>query len=111
MSKSGTTASFVYNAEGLRVQKTVNNVVTNYTLHGKNIVHMTQGSNTLHFWYDAQNRPALVQFNGTKYAYIHNLQGDIVGLIDTSGTEVVKYTYGAWGNRHMAQSKAAHLSG
>ena len=49
MSKSGTTASFVYNAEGLRVQKTVNSVVTNYTLHGKNIVHMTQGSNTLHF--------------------------------------------------------------
>ena len=51
MSKTGTTASFVYNAEGLRVRKTVNNVVTNYTLHGKNIVHMTQGSNTLHFLY------------------------------------------------------------
>ena len=29
MSKTGTTASFVYNAEGLRVRKTVNNVVTN----------------------------------------------------------------------------------
>ena len=97
MSKTGTTASFVYNAEGLRVRKTVNNVVTNYTLHGKNIVHMTQGSNTLHFWYDAQNRPAIVQFNGTKYAYIHNLQGDIVGLLDSTGTEVVKYTYDAWG--------------
>ena len=51
MSKSGTTASFVYNAEGLRVKKTVNGVDTNYTLHSKNIVHMTQGSNTLHFLY------------------------------------------------------------
>ena len=51
MSKSGTTASFVYNAEGLRVRKTVNGTVTNYILHGKNIVHMTQGSNTLHFLY------------------------------------------------------------
>ena len=51
MSKTGTTASFVYNAEDLRVRKTVNSVVTNYTLHGKNIVHMTQGSNTLHFLY------------------------------------------------------------
>ena len=95
--KPGITASFVYNAEGLRVRKTVNSVVTNYTLHGKNIVHMTQGSNTLHFWYDDQNRPAIVQFNGTKYAYIHNLQGDIVGLIDSSGTEVVKYIYDPWG--------------
>ncbi len=84
------TIVFKYNSEGLRVQKTVNGTVTNYTLHGKNIVHMTQGSNTLHFWYDASNRPAIVQFNGTKYAYIHNLQGDIVGILNTSGTEVVK---------------------
>jgi RHS repeat-associated protein len=48
-------------------------------------------------YYDAQNRPAIVQFNGTKYAYIHNLQGDIVGIIDSTGTEVVKYAYDAWG--------------
>ena len=41
MSKSGTTATFLYNADGLRVRKTVNGVVTNYTLHGKNIFHMT----------------------------------------------------------------------
>ena len=97
MSKSGTTATFLYNADGLRIRKTVGSTVTNYTLHGKNIVHMTQGSNTLHFWYDAQNRPAIVQFNGTKYGYIHNLQGDVIGLIDTSGNEVVKYVYDAWG--------------
>ncbi len=32
-----------------------------------------------------------------KYAYIQNLQGDIVGIIDSIGTEVVKYTYDAWG--------------
>ena len=101
MSKTGTTATFKYNSEGLRVQKNVNGTVTNYTLHGKNIVHLTQGSNALHFWYDAQNRPAIVEWNNgtttTKYAYIHNLQGDIVGIIDSSGNEVVKYTYDAWG--------------
>ena len=58
---------------------------------------MTHGSNDLHFWYDAQNRPAIVAYNGTKYAYIYNLQGDVLGLIDSNGTEVVKYTYDAWG--------------
>ena len=67
MVSSNTTATFAYNADGLRVRKTVNGVQTNYTLHGKNIAHMTSGSNTLHFWYDAQNRPAIVDFNGTKY--------------------------------------------
>ncbi len=33
------------------------------------------------------------------YQYVHNLQGDIVGIIDTTGTEVVKYTYDAWGKQ------------
>ena len=36
MSKSGTTATFLYNADGLRIRKTVGSTVTNYTLHGKN---------------------------------------------------------------------------
>ncbi len=97
MTKSGTTVAFAYNVDGLRVRKTVNGVATNYILHGKNIVHMTQGTDTLHFWYDAQGRPAIVEYNGTKYAYIHNLQGDIVGIIDSTGAEVVQYTYDAWG--------------
>ena len=98
MSKSGTTATFLYNADGLRIRKTVGSTVTNYnTLHGKNIVHLAQGSNNLHFFYDAQNRPAVVNFNGTKYGYIVYLQGDVLGLIDSTGAEVVKYTYDAWG--------------
>ena len=47
MQKSGVTAEFVYNADGLRVQKTVNSVVTKYTLHGKNIVHIDRKSTRL----------------------------------------------------------------
>ena len=72
-----TDAQFVYNENGLWIQKTVNGVVTKYTLHGKNIVHMTQGGNELHFFYDAQNRPAVVVYNGVPYAYVKSLQGDI----------------------------------
>ena len=87
----------MYNENGLRVQKTANGVVTDYTLHGKNIHHMTQGSDELHFFYDAQNKPAIVDFNGTKYAYVHNLQGDIVAILDSTGAAVVSYTYDAWG--------------
>ncbi len=97
MSKSGTTASFKYNENGLRVQKTVNGVTTDYTLHGKNIVQMKQGSNNLHFFYDAQNRPAVVVYNGTPYSYVQNLQGDIVAILNSAGTAVVRYTYDAWG--------------
>ena len=81
MQKAGMTAEFVYNADGLRVQKTVNGVVTGYTLHGKNVVHMTKGNDELHFFYDAQNRPAVVVYNGVPYAYVKSLPGDIVALL------------------------------
>ena len=97
MQKSGVTAEFVYNADGLRVQKTVNGVATKYTLHGKNVVHMTSGADELHFFYDAQNRPAVVVYNGTAYAYVKSLQGDIVAILDENGNAVVSYGYDAWG--------------
>ena len=51
----------------------------------------------LHFFYDASNRPAVVDYNGTRYGYVHNLQGDICQIIDANGTVVVEYTYDAWG--------------
>ena len=60
-------------------------VVTEYVLHGKNIVHMTRGSDNLHFLYDVQGRPAEVIYNGTAYRYLYNLQGDVVSLVDGSG--------------------------
>ena len=71
---------------------------TKYTLHGKNIVHMTGGSNNLHFFYDAQNKPAVVLFNGTAYAYLYNLQCDVIALVDANSSKVVEYKYDAWGN-------------
>ena len=85
------------NENGLRVQKTINGVVTKYTLHGKNVVHMTSGTDELHFFYDAQNRPAVVVYNGTAYAYVKSLQGDIVAILDENGNTVVSYGYDAWG--------------
>ena len=97
MQKSGVTVEFVYNADGLRVQKTVNGVATKYTLHGKNIVHMTSGTDELHFFYDAQNRPAVVVYNNVPYAYVKNLQGDVIAILDAAGNVVVSYVYDAWG--------------
>jgi len=46
---------------------------------------MTSGADELHFFYDAQNRPAVVVYNGTAYAYVKSLQGDIVAILDENG--------------------------
>jgi len=35
---------------------------------------------------------------GNAYFYITNLQGDVVGILNSSGQVVVQYTYDAWGN-------------
>jgi RHS repeat-associated protein len=97
MQSANVDAKFVYNENGLRVQKIVNGVVTDYVLHGKNVVHMTKGNDELHFFYDAQNRPAVVVYNNVPYAYVKNLQGDIVAILDENGNTVVSYGYDAWG--------------
>ena len=99
--------TFEYNENGLRTKKTrmyyddatgdIGYKATSYTLHGKNIVHMAENGNDLHFFYDAQNKPAVVVFNGTSYAYLYNLQGDVIGLVDSNGTKMVSYSYDAWG--------------
>jgi RHS repeat-associated core domain len=38
-----------------------------------------------------------MNLNGVEYWYIRNAQGDIIGLIDKAGTQVVSYTYDSWG--------------
>ena len=58
---------------------------------------MTRGSDMLHFYYDAQGKPAIVLFNGTAYGYLYNLQGDVIALVDGTGAKVVEYSYDAWG--------------
>ena len=101
MSKAGMTVQFKYDHNGLRTQKIVTEngvtTTTNYTLRGKLLTHMTSGVDTLHFFYDANSRPAKVKYNGTMYTYVHNLQGDIVGIVDSTGALVVEYKYDAWG--------------
>jgi hypothetical protein len=69
-------------------------------MHGKNVVHMTSGTDKLRFFYDAQNRPAVVVYNGTAYAYVKSLQGDIVAILDENGNAAVSYGYDAWGAPH-----------
>ena len=98
MSKTGETAAFTYNAEGIRVKKVCTTTgTTQYTLRGKDIVRIDNPDFKLHFFYDAQNRPAVVRYADALYGYVYNLQGDVVALIDSAGNRVVQYRYDAWG--------------
>lgn len=105
MSNGITNAEFTYDHTGLRVKKSVNGVDTLYTMNGKKITHIRKGMNNatgddtiqMHFFYDVQGRPAIVRYNGVDYAYLHNLQGDVTGIVDMEGVLVVQYGYNVWG--------------
>ena len=98
MSKSGETVQFFYNDEGLRVRKvSTTGGTTDYTLNGKQVVHLKNGTNELHFYYGSDGKPAFVRMGVDWYAYVYNLQGDVIALTNNSGSVVVAYSYDAWG--------------
>ena len=58
----------------------------------------TNGTTETHnFFYDNTGKPYAMQVNGTTYYYVTNLQGDVMGLVDTSGNSVASYTYDPYG--------------
>ena len=110
VSKEGLSASYVYNTDGIRTQKTVNGVTTNYYLDGNSILRQVTGNDVLEFFYDA-NGVLGFYYNNTPYYYLKNLQGDIVGILDANGTQVVSYTYDAWGAPLSVTGTAADTIG
>jgi len=47
--------------------------------------------------YETTGGLSYVTVNGTKYLYEIDAQGDIIGLLDSDGNEVVTYQYDTWG--------------
>jgi len=91
------TTTFSYNADGIRTKK-VGTTTVEYILNGTQIVAEMNGSNVIRYVYDAQGLPVGMILNGTTYLYEKNLQGDVIGIYNTSGTKVASYSYDAWGN-------------
>ena len=86
----------LFTASDQRISKTVNGTTYNYHYLGDQLVEMAWGANRMHFTYDAVG-PLSVNFNGTEYFYLKNAQGDVTGLVDSTGAKVVAYTCGPWG--------------
>ena len=88
-----------YDSNGMRTQKTVDGVKTNYYYDSnKNLIALVKGNDTLLFYYDSDGSATSFSYNGTMYFYVKNLQGDVIRIIDLAGTEVASYVYDAWGN-------------
>ena len=66
-----------------------------------NLVHETRnnGTNHLYYYYDANGSISSISYNGIRYAFRKNLQGDVIAILilDTNSNVVARYTYDAWG--------------
>ena len=62
----------------------------------------------IRYYYDAAGKPVAIRaftrtsstanFTDTIYYLQTNLQGDVVGIYNASGTKIYEYAYDAWGN-------------
>ncbi len=98
MAKDGTSVSFAYDEKGLRLSKTVNDVVTRYTYSQGELIHVLDGSDRMTIRRDPNGQPMTIGFNGSEHFFLYNAQGDVVAIANYSGQVVVEYTYDAWGN-------------
>ena len=101
INKDGLSATFAYDANGHRTQKTVNGVTTNYYWVGDRLQYMATGDDLLVFLYDDKGTPygMFTVLDGVQqyFFYLYNAQGDVIAIIDDYAERVVNYEYSAWG--------------
>jgi len=114
MSKNDESLSFSYNESGLRTKKTVGTAETSYYYNGTALTAEVTDDYELYFRYDSSGN--LIGFTHkaataeTEYFYVKNLQGDILKVIDSTGTVKASYSYDAWGNILTATGDMAEIN-
>ena len=94
---NGKALSFAYNESGLRTQKTVDGVTTEYYLDGSTVLAQKTGNNTVWYYYDCNGTREALEYGGQVYYYLYNAQGDVMALYDNDLNIVTEYTYDSWG--------------
>lgn len=94
---SENTYTYLYNADGQRVSKTVNGVTTEYFYNGSILAGQKTGNDTLVFMYDNNGDTFGFTYNGETYYYVKNVQNDVFGITDHNRVLLVNYAYDAWG--------------
>ncbi len=109
-SKGNVSATFTYDADGLRGSKTVNGAKTTYYYVGDKLYYQhtanADGSTNyeLYFYYDSYNNLSAIRYISKDdkidcYFYVTtNMQGDVLGIYTSEGALRASYEYDAWGN-------------
>ena len=106
---------YFYNDQGYRIRKSIEEngkkSEERYILNGSQILAMTKNNDAISFVYDDKGRLFSMKVNGAVYYYLHNLQNDVIGLLDSAGNQVVTYTYDTWGRVLTSEDKTPQKIG
>lgn len=96
LTKLGAT-TFAYDGLGRRIRK--NGLQFLYDSEN-NLIYQSKG---LEFIYDTTGVAGL-KYNDSVYFYRKDAQGNIIAILDSNGTVVVKYNYDAWGRHNITDA-------
>ena len=91
------------------ISKTKNGTVTTYYYDGNKLVAEVTGNEIVVYLYDANGSPVGMQYRNDTYTknkwdtywFEKNLQGDILGVYNSTGTKLVSYSYDPWGKVYI----------
>lgn len=93
---TGLNINYKYDANGIRTSKIVNGIENKYYLEGENIIYEKKSDALIYYLYDYTGLIGL-NYNGENFYYVKNLQGDIIGILNSNSEQVVTYEYDSWG--------------
>lgn len=98
VTKNGKTVNYTYDSNGQRISKTVDGETTDYyVVDGVKIGEHKAGRDIV-YMHDEKGDIYGLCYDGITHYFVQNVQGDIIGILNTTGTLVAKYEYDAWGN-------------
>ncbi|MBP3300466.1 MAG: hypothetical protein J6M34_03060 [Clostridia bacterium] len=114
--------NYSYNSDGIRTDKVREEYgqiteTVHYVLDGSTIVAETRKdeygtvTHQLYYYYDENGAPIGLNWNGQDYYYYKNIFGDILGIFNSAGTLVVRYSYDAWGSHVSITGSMANTLG
>jgi RHS repeat-associated protein len=98
---NGTTAAYLYDAFGRRIQKKVNASVTNYLYDGANILLEVNSGGVMQARYThgpGVDNPWMMERGGQTYFYHTDAMGSIAAVTNSSGKKVCSYLYDSFGS-------------
>ena len=111
---NGKTTKYKYDDDGLRTEKSTLSATIKYVYMDGVLTAQSGRDHFFYFYYDGNGE--VIGFNYSNgstsgvYFYVKNLQGDIISILDSYGSEVVSYEYDEWGKLlNISGSEASAL--